>query len=399
MSGPAGGVTGALWVAVQAGFPNLLTVDVGGTSTDVALIMNGQPRLRRETTVGDVTVRASSVDIRTVGAGGGSIAHVPELTSALRVGPQSAGAEPGPCGLRQGWRGTDRHRRERRARLPAGDAAARRRHARSTASSRTQAVEKIGKALGKSRRGRGARHLRHRQREHGRRAAARVGRAGPRSARLRADRVRRRRARCTRMRCRACSAPGRRSSRRARACCARSATRRRRCATSRRAPSSASSPRRRRRRSRSILRAARRRTPRRRSSARRSPAADMELRLPGRRALSRPGAAAHDRRRPRSASSKRGLKAISRALRRRAHAALHLRAAARARVRGAARRRAGHAASAIKRHRDRAAAAATAKAAVGRPAGVYMDGTDRCGHGLRPRAAQGRQPASPARRS
>jgi N-methylhydantoinase A len=82
---------------VQAGFPNLLTVDVGGTSTDVALIMNGEPRLRRETTVGDVTVRASSVDIRTVGAGGGSIAHVPELTKALRVGPQSAGADPGPA--------------------------------------------------------------------------------------------------------------------------------------------------------------------------------------------------------------------------------------------------------------------------------------------------------------
>jgi len=102
MSGPAGGVTGALWVAVQAGFPNLLTVDVGGTSTDVALIMNGQPRLRRETTVGDVTVRASSVDIRTIGAGGGSIAHVPELTGALRVGPQSAGADPGPAAYGKG---------------------------------------------------------------------------------------------------------------------------------------------------------------------------------------------------------------------------------------------------------------------------------------------------------
>jgi N-methylhydantoinase A len=102
MSGPAGGVTGALWVAVQAGFPNLLTVDVGGTSTDVALIMNGEPRLRRETTVGDVTVRASSVDIRTVGAGGGSIAHVPELTKALRVGPQSAGADPGPAAYGRG---------------------------------------------------------------------------------------------------------------------------------------------------------------------------------------------------------------------------------------------------------------------------------------------------------
>ena len=102
MSGPAGGVTGAVWVAVQAGFPNLLTVDVGGTSTDVALINNGEPRLRRETTVGDVTVRASSVDIRTVGAGGGSIAHVPELTKALRVGPQSAGADPGPAAYGRG---------------------------------------------------------------------------------------------------------------------------------------------------------------------------------------------------------------------------------------------------------------------------------------------------------
>jgi len=102
MSGPAGGVTGAVWVATQAGFPNLLTVDVGGTSTDVALIMNGEPRLRRETTVGDVTVRASSVDIRTVGAGGGSIAHVPELTKALRVGPQSAGADPGPAAYGRG---------------------------------------------------------------------------------------------------------------------------------------------------------------------------------------------------------------------------------------------------------------------------------------------------------
>jgi N-methylhydantoinase A len=102
MSGPAGGVTGALWVALQAGFENLLTVDVGGTSTDVALITGGVPRIRRETTVGDVTVRASSVDIRTVGAGGGSIAHVPELTRALRVGPQSAGADPGPAAYGRG---------------------------------------------------------------------------------------------------------------------------------------------------------------------------------------------------------------------------------------------------------------------------------------------------------
>ena len=102
MSGPAGGVSGAVWVAKQAGFEDLLTFDMGGTSTDVALVQDGKARLRRETTVGDVTVRASSVDVRTVGAGGGSIAHVPELTGALRVGPESAGAEPGPSAYNKG---------------------------------------------------------------------------------------------------------------------------------------------------------------------------------------------------------------------------------------------------------------------------------------------------------
>jgi N-methylhydantoinase A len=102
MSGPAGGVSGAVWAAVQAGFANVMTFDMGGTSTDVALVEGGAPQLRRETTVGDVIVRASSVDVRTVGAGGGSIAHVPELTGALRVGPKSAGAVPGPAAYGQG---------------------------------------------------------------------------------------------------------------------------------------------------------------------------------------------------------------------------------------------------------------------------------------------------------
>ena len=102
MSGPAGGVAGALWIAKQSGFKDLLTLDMGGTSTDVALIQNGIPRKRRETTVGDITVRASSLDVRTVGAGGGSIAHVPELTKALRVGPESAGANPGPAAYGRG---------------------------------------------------------------------------------------------------------------------------------------------------------------------------------------------------------------------------------------------------------------------------------------------------------
>ncbi|HEU4568711.1 MAG TPA: hydantoinase/oxoprolinase family protein [Marmoricola sp.] len=102
MSGPAGGVSGALWIAKQAGYGNLLTFDMGGTSTDVALVQDGEARIGRETTVGSLNVRASSVDVRTVGAGGGSIAHVPELTKALRVGPQSAGAEPGPAAYGKG---------------------------------------------------------------------------------------------------------------------------------------------------------------------------------------------------------------------------------------------------------------------------------------------------------
>ena len=107
MSGPAGGVAGALYFSGRAGFSNVLTFDMGGTSTDVALIQNGRARVRRETFVGDVKVRAPSLDVRSVGAGGGSIAFVPELTKALRVGPESAGAVPGPaCYLKGGDRPT-----------------------------------------------------------------------------------------------------------------------------------------------------------------------------------------------------------------------------------------------------------------------------------------------------
>ncbi|MFC5382580.1 hydantoinase/oxoprolinase family protein [Aquipuribacter nitratireducens] len=102
LSGPAGGVTGAAWAAEQAGYRDFLTFDMGGTSTDVALVQDLVPRVGRQTRVGDLDVRAASVDVRTVGAGGGSIAHVPPLTQALRVGPQSAGAVPGPAAYGQG---------------------------------------------------------------------------------------------------------------------------------------------------------------------------------------------------------------------------------------------------------------------------------------------------------
>lgn len=102
MSGPAGGVTGALWVGKNAGIRNILTLDVGGTSTDVALIENLEARRVRTTEVGHLAVRASALDVKTVGAGGGSIAYVPELTNALRVGPRSAGAVPGPVAYGKG---------------------------------------------------------------------------------------------------------------------------------------------------------------------------------------------------------------------------------------------------------------------------------------------------------
>ena len=102
MSGPAGGVAGAVHFCEEAGYENILTFDMGGTSTDVALIQNLKARVRRETLVGDVRVKAPSVDVRTVGAGGGSIAFVPELTKALRVGPESAGAVPGPAAYMKG---------------------------------------------------------------------------------------------------------------------------------------------------------------------------------------------------------------------------------------------------------------------------------------------------------
>ena len=102
MSGPAGGVAGGLAIARKAGLQNILTIDMGGTSTDVALCQGGMQTITRETTLGYFPIKVPSVDVRSVGAGGGSIAHVPEITGALRVGPQSAGADPGPASYGRG---------------------------------------------------------------------------------------------------------------------------------------------------------------------------------------------------------------------------------------------------------------------------------------------------------
>ena len=96
LSGPAGGVVGSLRVGAAAGFNNIITFDMGGTSTDVALCDREGMRLTNESIVAGVPVAVPMMDIHTVGAGGGSIAHVDE-GGALRVGPESAGADPGPA--------------------------------------------------------------------------------------------------------------------------------------------------------------------------------------------------------------------------------------------------------------------------------------------------------------
>ncbi|HYN85708.1 MAG TPA: hydantoinase/oxoprolinase family protein [Pyrinomonadaceae bacterium] len=96
LSGPAGGVVGAIEAARASGFEDLLTFDMGGTSTDVALVAGGRVRLTNESLVSSLPVAVPVLDIHTVGAGGGSIARV-DAGGSLRVGPESAGADPGPA--------------------------------------------------------------------------------------------------------------------------------------------------------------------------------------------------------------------------------------------------------------------------------------------------------------
>jgi N-methylhydantoinase A len=104
LSGPAGGILGARYVARLSGFERLITFDMGGTSTDVALI-DGEVRTTNEASVADLPVAVPVLDIHTVGAGGGSIARF-DRAGALRVGPESAGAEPGPICYGRGERPT-----------------------------------------------------------------------------------------------------------------------------------------------------------------------------------------------------------------------------------------------------------------------------------------------------
>ena len=95
LSGPAGGALTGAFISRAIERPNVITIDMGGTSSDICLIEGGTPRLTTESEIGGYPIKLPMIDINTIGAGGGSIAHVDE-GGALRVGPESAGADPGP---------------------------------------------------------------------------------------------------------------------------------------------------------------------------------------------------------------------------------------------------------------------------------------------------------------
>jgi len=101
LSGPAAGVTGAAAVGTAAGFTDLITFDVGGTSTDVSLIEKGRPKFTPNRLVAGYPAKVPMIDIHVIGAGGGSIAHVDDARG-LKVGPRSAGASPGPVAYGKG---------------------------------------------------------------------------------------------------------------------------------------------------------------------------------------------------------------------------------------------------------------------------------------------------------
>ncbi|HEX2729003.1 MAG TPA: hydantoinase/oxoprolinase family protein [Rubrobacteraceae bacterium] len=96
LSGPSGGVTGSAYLARMIEVPDILTFDMGGTSTDVSLCLGGETLIRREMSLGYFRFKAAAVDVHSVGAGGGSIAFL-SASGALQVGPASAGADPGPA--------------------------------------------------------------------------------------------------------------------------------------------------------------------------------------------------------------------------------------------------------------------------------------------------------------
>jgi N-methylhydantoinase A len=144
LSGPAAGALGASWLARQAGFERVITIDTGGTSTDVCLVEGAEPQLTREGRIGRFPVRVPMIDIVSVGTGGGSIAWL-AAGGGLRVGPRSAGADPGPMAYGRGGDQptvTDAHLVL--GRVPADLAGG----VRLRADAARDGVERLGRALG-----------------------------------------------------------------------------------------------------------------------------------------------------------------------------------------------------------------------------------------------------------
>ena len=191
-SGIAAGAIASRHIAALCGHENAIGLDMGGTSTDISLVYEGEPKVTKEWSVEyGYPIRFPSIEVLTIGAGGGSLAWIDEAGS-LRNGPQSAGAEPGPGELRARRRGADEHRRQPAARPPRHGADRRRHGARPRR--RRGGDPRQGRRAARARRdGRRGRGDRGRQRQHGRRRPPDLDPQGLRPARVRARRVRRRR--------------------------------------------------------------------------------------------------------------------------------------------------------------------------------------------------------------
>ena len=126
-SGPVAGLIGGIWVGRTAGMPSVISLDVGGTSADIGVAPGGEVRMRHllDTKVGDYHAMIPMVEMDTIGAGGGSIAYV-DAGGIFRVGPRSAGADPGPACYGRGGSGAGGDGLPARARPDPGERAARR---------------------------------------------------------------------------------------------------------------------------------------------------------------------------------------------------------------------------------------------------------------------------------
>ena len=188
-SGPASAPQAGLYVAAPFEKKNVITVDMGGTSFDITLTKDGLTNLNKNIDFLRYRIGVPMIQVETLGAGGGSIGWI-DAMGLLQVGPQSAGADPGPACYGRGGDGADGVRRQPRARLSQSRRAARRQAAARPGEGARRRSRQIADAARHLGRAGGLRHVHHRQQQHGQWHPARVGRARLRPARLRAGRAR-----------------------------------------------------------------------------------------------------------------------------------------------------------------------------------------------------------------